>query len=658
MPNQLVNPDYPVDMSFSPQGDFEYEYPEGLDLKPGSDLHQKILSRLLMYGRESSRVVSQRRSSWNEMDEKLTAYIPTTQKEKDIKNRDRRKPVSIVFPYSYAILETLVSYLVAAFFPEPIFRYEGSAPEDIAGATLMQHLISQHCNRNKITLNLHTMFRDASAYGFGVVSPQWITKTGKVIKKNPTGFYDQNGRFVQDGEDIYTEEGTLFEGNGLQNIDPYCYLPDPNVSIHEVQKGEFVGWMDRDNYVNLLSEERLDEDLFNVRYLQQIRGKSSSIFSATSVTRRNQSRTRPDIIHSSIVTNQIDLLNIYVKLIPRDWNIGSSRYPEKWLFTVAGDAVIIKAKPLGLNHDMFPVCICSPDFDGYSPVAYSRLEILSGMQTTIDWLFNSHIANVRKAINDVLIVDPYLINIEDLKDPEPGGLIRLRRPAWGKGVKDAVQQLNVTDITRQNLADVSFLIQYMQQVGGTDNAVMGNLRSGGPERLSAREFQGTAQGAVSRLERIAKIIGVQGMQDIGYMFAHHAQQLSKEEVYLRTVGEWPRQVSENFAIKEGRIKMSPRDILVDYDLIVRDGSIPGGNFSDVWVQLFQTIGNSELLVQRFDIVRIFEYIATNLGAKNVAEFRIQQPPQIKTQVAPDEEISREVERGNLGSIFDELGVSA
>jgi hypothetical protein len=30
------------------------------------------------------------------------------------------------------------------------------------------------------------------------------------------------------------------------------------------------------------------------------------------------------------------------------------------------------------------------------------------------------------------IVDPSLINVEDLKDLKPGKLIRLRRPAWGK----------------------------------------------------------------------------------------------------------------------------------------------------------------------------------------------------------------------------------
>ena len=75
-------------------------------------------------------------------------------------------------------------------------------------------------------------------------------------------------------------------------------------------------------------------------------------------------------------------------------------------------------------------------------------------------MFNSHVANVRKAINDMIIYDPYLVNSNDLKNPAPGKLIRLRRPAWGKGVKDVAQQLGVSDVTRGNIADSTWLVQW------------------------------------------------------------------------------------------------------------------------------------------------------------------------------------------------------
>ena len=77
---------------------YGYEYPSGLDLKPGSELHTNIVSQILKRARQSHGVISNRFDSWGLIDEKLTAYIPLTEKEREIRDDDRRKPVSIVVP--------------------------------------------------------------------------------------------------------------------------------------------------------------------------------------------------------------------------------------------------------------------------------------------------------------------------------------------------------------------------------------------------------------------------------------------------------------------------------------------------------------------------------------------------------------------------------
>lgn len=628
---------------------FSYNYPGGLDWSPGSKLHQDTLSKLIRYAQDSASNIQERYPSWREMDKKLQAYIAIDKKEKEVIEKDPRKPVSIVFPYTYAILETLVSYLVSAFTPEPIFRYEGVSPADTAGATLMEKVINLQCNKSKVVLNLHTFFRDCSAYGLGVVAPQWVVRRGKKIRSVIDGIYDGEGVFVETKKYKRTEDVVLFEGNALENIDPYCFLPDPNVPIHEPQRGEFIGWMDSDAYVNLLCDEEVDGDLFNVRYLKDMSSKSTSIYGETSrsQTRRRDNWTRQ--FTNTALLEPIDLLNIIVKLIPKEWDLGDDEYPTKWLFMVGADKIICKAKPLDLNHDMFPIAVAAPEFDGYSPVAFSRLEILSGMQTVVDWMFNSHVTNVRKAINDLIIVDPYLLNLPDLENSEAGGIIRLRRPAWGRGVENAAKQLAVVDITRNNVADVGFVIDFMRQIAGTDNPSMGNLRAGGPERLTAKEFQGTAAGAINRLERIAKVVGIQAMQDIGYMFAMHLQQFMSEDVYVKSTGEWPEKILANFEVEDNRVKVSPFDILVDYDLIIRDGSIPGGAFSDSWIQLFQIISQNPFLLQKFDVTRLFKHIATNLGAKNVDDFQL--------SAQPDEQVAQAVQNGDLKPLNSEVSLN-
>ena len=620
---------------------FEYDYPEGLDLRPGSTLHQSLVTKILHRARESRNVMSRRYSSWNEIDQILTAFINISDEEAKVKRSDRRKPVSIIFPYSYAVQEVMLSYLVAAFLQEPYFRYEGVGPEDTIGAILMEGLINLHMLKTKVGLNIHTQLRDCLGYGIGVATPGWEVTMGKKIRKQETGFYSEFSKsFVAQRSDKILEDAMLFEGNKLENIDVYKWFPDPTVSASDVQNGEFCGWMVDSNYTKLRKEELSDPNIFNARYLgvKEHAGKRSQ-FSQDESDRELKYGGKAHVDISAV--NKIDRLFMFVDLSPKEWELSDKTDPERWMFELCNDTIITQARPLNLAHGMYPVTVCAPDYDGYTSTPLSRLELLYGPQETIDWLLNSHIANVRKAINDMLVVDPYLVNINDLKDPEPGKLIRMRRPAWGKALtKEAVTQLGVNDITRANIQDVMFISQLMHKVAGADDSMAGMLRQGGPERLTKGEFQGTRAGSINRYERMAKVIGMQCFQDLGYMFAVHAQQFTDEETYVRAVGRWPEKLMKEYGVgPNDRVNVSPFDLLVNFDVLVRDGSIPGGNWNEAWIQLFQSISAQPALAQKFDIVRIFKHIARGLGAKNVDDFEI--------QTMPDDQVRNQVEAGNL-----------
>ena len=627
---------------------FDYDYPRELKLKPGTKLHDDLVEKVMERATESYDIVSSRHDSWNEIDRVLTAYAIVDDDEKEVTDEDSRKPTTIIFPYSYAILETLISYLMTAFIQSPIFRYEGSAPEDTLGAILMEKAIEHNVLHNKVALSLHTMFRDSLSYGFGVGTPWWYVENGQKVEKVPqySMFHKFLGIDKVTGYDKVLKDVTLYEGNALSTIDPYLCLPDPNVPIQNVQSGEYFGWIDSTNIFDLLSDEKNDPDIFNVRYLKEIKNRQTSLVKDGGGSAREEKTFDKGRLKENTLTTKTDVIKMFVKLIPEEWELGRGQYPEKWEFAVGADEVLIKAKPLGLNHNRFPIAIAAPDYDGYSSTPVSRLEILYGMQHIVDFLFNSHITNVRKAINDMFIVDPYIVNVDDLKNPKPGKIIRTRRPVWGKGVKDAVQQFAVNDITRNNISDVTFIVEYMHKISSVDDAAMGNLRRGGPERLTGAEFEGTRAGMVSRMERIAKVIGLQAMQDIGYFFASHTQQLMSQDTYVSITGEWyERLLQEYGTLKDDRLKVSPESILVNYDLIVRDGSVPGSNFSKVWLEMFNTIAKVPELQQSFDIVKIFNHIARNSGAKNVSEFR-----KVNAGVMPDQQVQQAVQAGNIRPI--------
>ena len=621
----------------------DYTYPGDLDLKPGSDFHNELKGKIMTRARESRNEMQKRFSSWNEQDRILTTYIPLKDKEEKLKKKDTSKPVSIVFPYTYAMLEALLTYLSMAFFQDPIFQYEGVEPGDVQGSMLLELVIRLHCIKTKVPLAVHTTLRNSLVYGLGPAAPGWTKRFGRrpisseVIFEGPTG--------QTSNREVTWVDSLLFEGNKLDPIDPYMYLPDPSVASHDVQSGEFVGWIVRDNLMNMLSEEASSEgEVFNVKYLKAVRNKKSSM--STDQSDRSLKYGGQDSRQTTPAsTNHVDTVYMYVNLIPKEWKLGVSEYPEKWLFGLSSDEVITSASKMEHAHNLYPVAVASPEFDGFSPTPIGRLEILYGLQHILDWMFNSHVANVRKSINDMFIVDPYLININDLKDPEPGKLIRLRRPAWGRGVDKVVQQLQVNDITRQNISDSTYITQWMDRIAGADQSMQGALRQGGPERLTKGEFQGTRGSAVSRLQRIAMIIGMQFMQDMGYMFAVHTQQYMRNETYVKLVGRNQDKFAGFFGERD-RAPVTPYDLAIDYDVIARDGSIPGGNFSEVWFELWKVIATDPALRQEFDVFRMFSYIANELGAKNLEDFK-RNASLVQPTVMSDEGVARGAEAGNL-----------
>ena len=189
----------------------------------------------------------------------------------------------------------------------------------------------------------------------------------------------------------------------------------------------------------------------------------------------------------------------------------------------------------------------------------------------------------------------------------------------------------------------------MDRISGADASMQGSLRQGGPERLTSAEFQGTMGGGINRLDRIAKVVGLQGMQDIGTFFAHHNNQLMHSDAYIKLSGEWQEVLMAEYGVAgdgRGRKRVTPKDLDINYNVVVRDGSVPGGNYSQAWMQLFQVLGSNPELAQKFDVVRIFTHIARNLGAKNVNDF-VRTGGNITPQSMPNDQVLNEMQAGNL-----------
>jgi hypothetical protein len=634
--------------------DYKYQYPQKLDLRPGTKVHSKIVNKVMDCAKASWDIMQPRHADWKVIDKTLTSYIHTSEYEKALKKSSPNKPISIVVPHSYSVMETILAYQTKAFLSvNPIFDYDGFSREDIIGAKLLSLLVDQQIRRLKSTLNIHSGLRNGLAYGINASPISWVTKNGRRPRLSQQSVTSSTGEILKTEDVIINEPTMLFEGSKIGTIDPYKYLPDPNVPPHMLQDGEFVGWIDEDSYLNLLSEERTQSGMFNVKYLNyQSYVNITSMFASDSARVKGKGHSKD----STGATRPITLINMYINIIPAELGLRgesegneSGDYPEKWLFTLANDSILIFAGYLDLNHNNYPIAINAPDFDGFSIAPISRLEMNAGMQEVLNWLFNSHIQNVRKAINDMFIVDPSLLNMNDIENPEPGKLLRLRRAAWGRGVDGAIKQLQVTDVTQNNIAGAINVMDLMNRNSGAVDSLQGIMRSGG-ERRSAAEFNGTFNSAISRLEHLAYITSQMYLTDIAYYCASHTQQLMSQETYVRAIGEWPALLLEEYGedLNTTALSVSPRDILVDFDVIFRDGTSmaldsTAGSF---WSSMFDRMASNPELNQTFDIVRIFRRLARISGAKDVNQF-VRKGGSIKAQQIGDTAALAQLKAGNL-----------
>ncbi len=654
MPPVIVNPDSLSRVSVGNQelpdlsdqnfnSDYKSLYPEGLDLKPLSDTHERLLTEVLFRAQESERIMTPRFGLWDEIDDMLRVYIPLSETERVVSDNDPRKPVSIVVPELYAILETILTYNISVFGSGELFRYSGVGPEDVIGTLLMEKTVDIQAKKGKALLELYSQWRDGYAYGIGIVGLKWDVKVAKRTVLDDEGVIDPlTGQFIQTGTVKVDIDDIIFEGTRLFSIDPRKYLPDPMVPIYKVQDGEYVGWKETTNFIRARSDELSPgSSMFNVKYLRGRIRRSGIYIDNVSAANRG---FEPQLTSES--TQPIDIIWMYIDLIPKEWELGGSDEPEKWLFAVANDEVIVSAHPMGLNHNMFPVGVTAPDFGGHEIMPVSRLELGKGLQTATNFWYNSRMANVRKSLNNMFVVNPKLVQMKTVYNSGPGKVILMRQSAWGKSAKDAVHQLQVTDVTANHMTDLATTRGLMRDLLSAADSVQGVQRISG-ERVTASEFGSTKGSALSRLQKGALITSLQSMDDLALMFAYHTQQFMSEPTYAKVVGRTQVDLEREYAqgIERGRVLIRPTDLNIMFDVETHDGSTTGEEDTDGWIQLWNMGASHPEVLQAIDFSRVFLHIARILGADNVQDFL--RVPEVNGQVTNQGDIQQQLQAGNI-----------
>lgn len=649
----------------------DYKYPYGLDFTPKTALHDNLVEKIIDYARESHDVISLKHPRGREIDKIMQSYMPASPSEMDLRRgtihraAEPSKAISIITPDSFIAKETALAHIATRLLMGAMFQFAGHGPEDQLRAKKLEIVCNQQASHFGLPMEAHYAVDDGLKYGASAVHLFWEEEKRWVSRPR----FDQSFSRLLDGTVLRTElmrerkYQTVFEGTKGEIIDWYDMLPDPNVPIEKAQTGRFFGMLDTEDIIDMREADGNKNGYFNIDYLRVSR-ESISQFQPHDSGRgwvRESDGSSVRIISPDREAWEIHrpvLIRMFMKLYPRDWHLGTGNKPEIWSFVIANDSILIKATKHEYNHGMFPIAVLAPDCDGHSIAPASRCDQILGLQELKQWLVNSRMANIRKAVNNAFVYNPKVIRDSDMRSATEGWRIRMRSQFWGKAsINDAIKQLEVSDVTANHMVMADLAQDWLNRAFSTPDNVQGIMRAGG-ERRSAMEAGGAMQQAQMRLDHMTWKIEMQLIRQMAFQYCENTQQFMKQPTWIKSLGDWPQELMEEYG--QDPIQIDPMELMwsdVPYDIVLREGSdTMGGEASAaLWLQMFQTIISDPTgaLGQAFDPVGIFKFWARRAGARNVQQFyrkdnwqRGQQQP-MNAASMPDEEVMRMAERGDI-----------
>lgn len=611
------------------------------DTAPGSK-HSLVLEAVKQRRKMSYDKMSQRYAAWAEQEEKFRAYVKPTKGDSDrstLKKEGKPQYVTMEIPYSFALLMTFHTYLTSVFLSRnPVMQYEGRHAEPEEKVLAVEAVIDYQLNVGQWLIPLYIWLMDMGKYGLGVISEYWCEESVVTTetKEMPASYFGipVPGKMKKVKNTIRIPG---YKGHRLFNVRPQDWFPDPRVSVANFQQGEFcarrleTGW-------NTILKQQATGKYYNVDMLktklkqrcdtQRDRGSAQLVLPDAMET-----MYIPSSPHSSAsdVKNFVELLEMEIELIPRDWGFGTSPYPEMWVITMANNEVILSIEPMGLYHGKFTFDVIEYEIEGYALTKRGMLEILSPLNDTMSWLINSHMHNVRRAINDQVVVDPSRIVMKDLMDPAAGRIVRVKPEAYGQDVSLAVKQLEVVDITAHHVNDAALMGEMMQRISGVVESVMGMIDSGG--RKTATEVRASSSFAVNRLKTNAEYASAMGFAPLSQKILQTTQQKYDGEMWFRVAGDLTK-------FKEP-MKVMPEDIAGFYDFVPVDGTMPVDRYAQamLWKEIMGAAATIPQLQTQMDFMALMEHVAYLGGIKDFENFRI--------QVLPDAAVAANAAAGNV-----------
>lgn len=513
------------------------------------------------------------------------------------------------------------TYWTSVFFARnPVHQFQGRHGEGEQQVQALEALLGYQVEVGEFMGPYYIWMYDIGKYGLGVMGEYWDRK------KLHVGQLVEMADPMSGQVSIYqtTQELPGYEGNCIFNVSPWDFLPDPRVAVKRFQDGEFVAVRFRMGWNRVV--ERIDGGYYlkdqvallkNRQQVDKARSDASSVLYRPAFDK--QLYGDKEDANSRHPAGLIGY-EFYVTLIPSEWGVGNTDYPQKWCFTIDDEFdTIIGGTPLPNYHCKYPYTVGEMEVEGYGLYSRGVPEIMEPIQNTVDWLINTHFFNVRAALNNQFIVDPSKLVVKDVQNSGPGFIWRLRPEAYGTDISKIFTQVQVQDITRSHLSDFQTMLGIGERTLGVNDQIMGSLNTGSA-RKTATEVRTTTGFGVNRQKTITEYVSATGFAPHAQRLIQNSQQFYNVEAKLRRVGDLALEAGQKF------LMVTPDDIMGFYDYVPVDGTMPIDRMAqaNLWKEIMANVRNMPPQVAMgYDWARIFAWAAVLGGLKNIQQFKVQ-----------------------------------
>jgi hypothetical protein len=331
--------------------------------------------------------------------------------------------------------------------------------------------------------------------------------------------------------------------------------------------------------------------------------------------------------------------------------------------TILDEGVVIRAQ-LNPYGRQFPTVIGGLYHDAHKTYSQSLYDLLLPLHDISTWLLRSRIDNVQASLTNLIFADPTQVAINDLIDRNPHGIVRTMPGVEpGKGVFIA----NVPDVTRGHWSDIGAMSELKQRLSAASDAQQGMPTAEGGVR-TATEIQRLTQLGSQRLGVLSRIISATSVRPMVRMMTSNIQDFFSKDGSIR-ISDSDSASAVASMVEDGYLDFNISEIQGDIDYLVVDGTLPlePTRNAETWINMLKTLNETGMAME-YNSGKIVEEAIRSMGVSDLDQFKIGKEQQAEgptpsqqmmlmekargASVQPQQQIEREVQKGNLVPIGD------